>query len=174
VLAILAHEMGHVFWHDNCDHGQNQTNQRSCFDDFHKYGWKTVGGRWNLRRFGAMIPGAKHKLRVFDDWETDQPPYHIMEQLYEGPTFASLFAAVAPDEDVAETYKFIVLRDARDAPVPPQISGPQLTSLVVSFDNGSDPPWQGNIMAHLATSDLCAKRTYIEGLLRVTPPPCLP
>lgn len=169
ILAILAHEMGHLFWHDYCDHAENQSNQRACFDGFHKYGWETVGGRWNLRHFGAPIPGAKHKVSAFDNWQVEEQPYPVLRRLYEGPTFASLFAVVAPDEDLAETYKFVVLRDARDAPVPPQTSSPQLTSLAIGFNEGSAFPWQGNIMANLAKSDLCAKAAYIESLLRVTP-----
>jgi len=165
VLAILAHEMGHMFWHDICDGDNNQNDQRRCFSHFHKFGWVDVGGHWTLRSFGDPIPGAK-QLRDESGAALQQPRtvQAALQRLYagNGPVrFADLFATRAPDEDIAETYKFLALTDAID----PDRS--RVTSLIVQGDT-----WAGDVVANLVKPDLCAKVQFIRTSLLEPALPC--
>jgi hypothetical protein len=158
VLAILAHEMGHLFWHDVCDGDSNQRDQRRC-GSFHKHGWQNVGDHWTLREFGAPIPNAKHYPLVDDSvsiMKQTQPPFPALKRLYAGRNsvtrWVDLFAAVAPDEDVAETYKLAALTDSSDA------NRPRLAALTVSYGDN----WNGDIVANLDRQELCSKLQFIE------------
>jgi hypothetical protein len=166
VLGILAHEMGHMFWHDVCDGDSNQRDQRRCYAHFHRYGWQNVGDHWTLRTFGQRIPAASQLRADFvAGVERGRISPAALQRLYtgsDGPVrWANLFATVAPDEDIAETYKYLALTDAVDP------HRPRVTSLIVQGDS-----WTGDVVANLGRSDLCAKVQFIRTSLLQPALPC--
>lgn len=166
VLAILAHEMGHMFWHDVCDGDSNQRDQKRCFAHFHKYSWQNVGDHWTLRTFGEKIPAAA-QLRddIVPGLQRGRVSSAALERLYAGKgtpvRWAGLFATIAPDEDIAETYKYLALTDQSDP------DRPRVTSLIVQGDS-----WSGDIVANLGRQDLCAKVQFIRTSLLQPALPC--
>jgi hypothetical protein len=101
VLAVMAHETGHVMWYDKSVRG------KPCFaSNFMTPSW--TGGTPNRRwvDFAAFTPND-HKA----DPET-HPKKKLLtpgkaRKLYEN--FVSVFAAVSPEEDYIETYKLSAL-----------------------------------------------------------------
>jgi hypothetical protein len=91
-----------------------------------------------------------------------------LRRLYEGRgsivRWADLFAAIAPDEDVVETYKLVALKDAAGP------NGARLASLTVAFTGSG--AWSGDIMVNLTKQKLCTKVQFIKTSLLQPPPPC--
>jgi hypothetical protein len=165
VLAILAHEMGHMFWHDVCDGDSNQRDQRRCYAHFHKYSWQNVGDHWTLRTFGKKIPAASQLREDVVDLQRSRTAAAALQRVYTGTAgpirWADLFATIAPDEDIAETYKYLALTDASDP------NRPRVTSLIVQGDS-----WSGDVVANLGKQDLCAKVQFIRTSLLQPAVPC--
>ena len=105
LLGILAHEVGHIIWRD-----QDEFLQSSCYQS-----WNPLGRRHadikSFHGFGVRARYSKPKgARSF-------------AELYQSASWASLFAAVSPDEDFIETYKLIVMNS----------SSPRLDRLEVQY-----------------------------------------
>jgi hypothetical protein len=125
ILAVIAHELGHVLLADtNADgDGGNEhdgkrkcdkpTGLRNCFKN------KFLGSSlWdsNLfyqRRWVAFGKRNNNKYRGGQDYD-DVRTIGDIEKIYD-KRFLSLFAAVSPEEDFVETYKYYVLADVTEA-----------------------------------------------------------
>jgi hypothetical protein len=134
ILSEVAHEMGHVLLADANADGQNIGHPRrrvsgpprsACFEDaflgtswnadaFHKHmrRWVDFGfqnhniqknpdSEFNLERVRRAVRASKF------DVASD-----AIENVYRNKEFVSLQAKVAPEEDLAETYRYKVLVDA--------------------------------------------------------------
>jgi hypothetical protein len=107
VLAILAHEMGHiVWWEKNVGAG-----------DFPTLSWTGKGVQHGFHDFGVEDPQNPPQRRpVKSDVQYDlhylgsAKAAQDLQTIYSGE-WASLFATVAADEDFVETYKLVVLTD---------------------------------------------------------------
>jgi hypothetical protein len=133
VLAVMAHELGHILWWNK------GLLSRPCptplppgVDQiFWKIAWRNPAGPPPFHNFGVQFP-TDQRLRgpSKDDVRANagNPPVarNLLRQIY-GGDWASLLANVAPDEDLIETYKLSILTTARNAG-----KGP-LTSLVVNI-----------------------------------------
>jgi hypothetical protein len=139
ILSEIAHEMGHVLLADANADGSNQAHPRrevsgpprtSCFETaFLGTSWKADIFHKHMRRwadFGFQnsneqknpdsqfnVERAKAAVRARDFRVADQ----AVENVYRDKDFVSLQAKVAPEEDLAETYRVKVLVDA--SPNPP-------------------------------------------------------
>lgn len=118
ILAVVAHELGHVLLADNNADGDGGNERpcdkptgpvRNCFKT------KFLGpGNWDSSRFKqrrwvafGRRNGNKHLGgQDYDDVRT----IGDIEKIYD-KRFVSLFAAVSPEEDFVETYKYMVLAD---------------------------------------------------------------
>jgi hypothetical protein len=130
LLAILAHETAHWI--------VSRNDVSSCtFDgaNFVSKTWSSQGDQPRIHFFGDEVPGAtringptKAELVAEVQSSPDQP-LPKLTQVYSGnttgdghATWASLLAAMAPDEDFVETYTLLVLANAvsvgNTAPVP--------------------------------------------------------
>lgn len=159
VLAVLAHELGHIlFW------GRNAIN-RPCPNPppngdpiFWRIAWSRAAGPPPFHNFGVQ---DTHDQRIRGPSKDDvranagNPPVarSLLGQIYSGD-WASLLANVAPDEDLIETYKLFVLTTARSAG-----RGP-LTSLVFTIPGaGTVDVIQNFFLNH--TTWLFRKRAWI-------------
>jgi hypothetical protein len=133
VLAVLAHEYGHVLFYDTFKPLGGSVNYGNfCGDTFFSDSWQTLPTPPNWRLFG--VPDGVHKP---DDVQTTElvklagpvpsDPTRasaLANRLYSltgtgAPTgrWASLFATFSPDEDFVETFKHFVLRNAVGRPL---------------------------------------------------------
>jgi hypothetical protein len=151
ILAILAHEMGHLFWHNICDGKNDQKTQTGCDNVFHNSGWAILADTshpWHLRQFGTTINGATHRLPAPPDsaqLENDRWPFPHLKDLYSSDTWSDMFSFIAPDEEIAEAYKFMALMEASD-------SGTILQSMVIQVPDEGTPAtggWSSDIVARL-------------------------
>jgi hypothetical protein len=139
VLAELAHELGHTLLADTNADGVNENHPRreisgppqsSCFEDaFIASSWdadrfhhnmtrwvefgeqnhnkqKNPDVRFNLNRLKASA--ARGGLNSAND---------VLTRVYRSGEFVSFPAAIRPEEDFVETYKYKVLLDAGSKPV---------------------------------------------------------
>jgi hypothetical protein len=153
VLAALAHEMGHVRWYDIIDPGRVGARNFNAFCGGSFFvSW--AGGaaqrhrppEW--RRFlklserqNQQLPDAHrsglHVHHIDDALSAPLRAGDLLEQIYmPAAPWASFFAAISPDEDFAETYKFKVLTSA----------SPPLTSLPIAIP-GTGGIYRENIPA---------------------------
>jgi hypothetical protein len=120
ILAILAHEMGHVIWWERL-----LENQQCNYIYFYRFsGWTDYKIGHGFHDFGKDV-----NLRTADPPDIyqvlrdlyGQPPHPIpnlgmaardLFQIYSGE-WASLFATVSLDEDFIETYKLWTLTQAQ-------------------------------------------------------------
>lgn len=114
VLAILAHEYGHVIWWDK------HIDQQKCTNDYRYYyqysNWPNYYIGRGFHRFGQLNNGQTNDqpdvYRVLQDLDGQQPNPNSaisdLRKIYSGE-WASLFATVSLDEDFIETYKLWVL-----------------------------------------------------------------
>jgi hypothetical protein len=134
VLAVLSHELGHtVFADTNADlnkqgerdefnkvgESPGRRNQRyKCFHrDFIKTSWDHTN--WRKRRWVGFGEQNRNKQRdiSFDLAATRKDAANgnfaavtdVLRKVYEVRQFASLFAAVSPEEDFADSYKYRML-----------------------------------------------------------------
>jgi hypothetical protein len=154
VLAVLAHEMGHILW------WEKQIRTQQCLNPpanpspppanlpakFTDFSWKTAAATPNFHKFGIQnngvggFGGDKRKSNVpskDDVVASIGQPVNALNELaaiYSGE-YASLFATVSPDEDFIETYKMCILNSAQ-----PTSSGSGPLSYLIA-----DIPFHGNI-----------------------------
>jgi hypothetical protein len=155
VLAILAHEMGHIVWWER-DVGNSA---------FPEISWTTKSVQHGFHNFGVEDPNnpaLHHPVKADVQYDLRYlPPERAASDLQKiyGGEWASLFATVAADEDFVETYKLIVLTDT-SASTPTRQA---LTSLkvMIARDGAAD------ILANLADpkSKLHEKAKWVRDLL---------
>ena len=136
VLAVLAHEMGHILAFRKQVLNQPCRNVLPPVQQiFWKNGWGNAADPGHFHQFGLQIRGDQ-RLRGPDKDHVNgsaavlgqiygikplaMPPQKISD-------WASLLANVAPDEDVIETYKLLILRTANN------VDGGPLTSLKITI-----------------------------------------
>ena len=123
LLAALAHEMGHIIWYssdliddDNC------TIAGDTPADFFDGSWRVANLQARFHGPGQPEPNASiHANRsdptlatiIADAQKNDSGSLATdLQTIYSSGTWMSLFSSVAPDEDLAETYKYVVLNNA--------------------------------------------------------------
>lgn len=120
ILAILAHEMGHIIWWDYRRGVGSQNCYGVYFSQFSNWPSNVINHGWH--GFGVQIPNQRTADRpdlfqVIDDFQSGSPGIGIAAQHLQtiyGGEWASLFATVSVDEDFIETYKLRVLTDTSD------------------------------------------------------------
>ena len=138
-LAVIAHELGHVLlaatnadghWylqHKPFKDERTNANKNSCFDEtaFLLYWDDKVYHSNHQRRwvkFGNTGESHKNKYRDTNiDFDTlkgqiNSGSTDMMTTLYQNAGLVSMFAAVAPEEDFVETFKYYVLATANQPP----------------------------------------------------------
>jgi hypothetical protein len=167
LMGALAHEIGHILWYEKLGESPNDF----CNGGFFPLSWVTPvhpapldsnGHRWRhflsptergkLKNTGRWLDSHKRWPHVTDIDNSRNRYYtaYLIEQLFT-PTepWASAFAAVSPDEDFVETYKFKVLTTAN----------PPLTSVTITLPTHGVPSYV-NVARDYADgkkSDLSAK-----------------
>ena len=140
LLGILSHELGHVLWHSECSRG--------C-DEVHRYGWTDVGTVAHLHKFGAtgdaipLKPDYYYTVPdVAADWTTNSgnPPASKLYKLYFSGIWPSLFGFVAPDEDMAETIKLLILSKSGLSSLTVKLSASVVKDMVTYLKQGSSAP----------------------------------
>jgi hypothetical protein len=118
LLAIIAHEEGHIIAQRLLLRGGDTPHSCGNPDGkfFSDYTWMNLGSIPNFHYFGKTI-NASHLPGVGDPYpmtiatEPAATANGDMMKLYDGNhNFVSLFAALAPDEDIAETYRYRALK----------------------------------------------------------------
>lgn len=125
LLAMIAHEEGHIIWQRHLR--RNADNHKNCPDqiEYNAYSWSSVGSVPAYHEFNTPV-GAKHNnddpfpsaIRTAADRDGARAASNadqLVSRVYTNTNFASLFAALAPDEDAAEAYKYHVLRKVPSA-----------------------------------------------------------
>lgn len=122
LLAMIAHEEGHIIAQRHL--GPKADHPTPCLSDhvdYTYYTWSDPGNIPTYHAFGADV-GAKHKTNdpfpaAITMAAARDKVNHTMDAdagmtlLYKtNGNFPSLFAALAPDDDIAEAYKYHVLR----------------------------------------------------------------
>jgi len=141
LLSILAHELGHLILAEtNADgtggHGhkhmrsdlcftqQQRPNPKTCFDNaflaptgVNNRLWNTATFHQNMRRwieFGDVAHRRNRYQSAAHELGTVLANPGAAADLLDGE-FASLYAAVSPEEDFVETYKYKILADVAQA-----------------------------------------------------------
>jgi hypothetical protein len=130
VLAVLAHELGHVLLADTNADGTaarryrprqwrpSPPPQSTCFEhDFLQNPWNRDVFHNHMRRW-VKFGDQNNNL-------PNPPKSSEIENLYNSGKFVSVFAAWSPEEDFVETFKIRALRDA-------------LAALWVKFPSGNN------------------------------------
>ncbi len=176
LLAALAHEVGHLRWFDTVNPANYCTPNFFAYGwnkPYHQAPGSTANGYWRdlltpnnrgyLRSHGNFLDRHKNPPQI-DDIDNQAPGSVAQNQLIYQllvslpsvppapiPPWASLFAAMTPDEDFVETYKFKVLTDQT-----PNATGSNhpLTSVWITVPNGQGAGANGtaNIVADYRNS----------------------
>jgi hypothetical protein len=152
LLAALAHEVGHIGWYVVV----NPLAEPTTFCNGNFFGgswvapvhrpppWRTLltpAERARLRRTGNWRDAHKSPPQIdqIDNFSPGDPSARplIFALLDATQPWASLFAAMAPDEDFVETYKFEVLTTAN----------PPLTSVTITLPGGGTANLAVNYLA---------------------------
>jgi len=120
VLAILAHEIGHILWWDK--NVGNRTCVKASQSRFSNYSWPSNQVAHGFHRLGQQdkqnrTTDRPDKDDVLLDFRYDNPPGSSnypdavadLQTMYLSGNWASLFATVSVDEDFIETYKLWIL-----------------------------------------------------------------
>jgi hypothetical protein len=107
VLAILAHEMGHILWWEH-DVGASE---------FPAISWTGKSVQHGFHQFGVedpQNPPQRHPVKADVQYDLrylgPAKAAADLQTIY-GGEWASLFATVAADEDFVETYKLVVMTE---------------------------------------------------------------
>jgi hypothetical protein len=125
VLAVLAHEYGHVYWFDNFVQppGSSQITNTFCNVSFYPSGsWggrpvgvptNRLGKRW--ADFGDISPAAGPDVQGLPN-QIDSGGYpgvaDALHRIHSSGQWASALAAFSPDEDFVETFELWTLGNA--------------------------------------------------------------
>jgi hypothetical protein len=163
LLAALAHEVGHIRWYDLV--AANGTDPASfCGGTFFQNAWN---GRIRPPRWRTLLT-APERLRLWGNgpnWPNmhKRPPHvrdidnldnsprraQLIRDLFAaGQPWASAFAAVSPDEDFVETYKFKVLTTASTPLTSAKITvpgAPPDADIAADYANGIKPDLQTKV-----------------------------
>jgi hypothetical protein len=133
VLAALAHELGHVLLADANVDGTDRRNPRTklvgppqsaCFESaildswdanlFHRHmqRWVLFGDQNHNRPKSHKIAFSLKRLQHFAHSGRFAAVNDVIRKVYDSKEFVSLPAAIRPEEDLIETYKYKVLMDA--------------------------------------------------------------
>lgn len=140
VLAVMAHELGHIRWVEvNIRGGFGQAHDFRRLNDCNFFvGWgshtdKTLEPKKRWRRFGDVANEENNdhtnspKLSEFQSAANDQARGQLLHDLYAASQpWASYLGANAPDEDYVESYKLDVLVSAGLSTMPmtiPNVGG---------------------------------------------------
>jgi len=119
LIAILAHEMGHMKW-EKYDVAKINRTSNSCLDPvtqeytlFKDIGWAYYNNSPKWQYFGkednanVTIDGADKDQLAYDLGNNNNESYDL-KTIYDG-NWASIFSTVSPNEDYVETYTLIQL-----------------------------------------------------------------
>jgi hypothetical protein len=124
LLAAIAHEMGHILARrlllksDNSDHAR-QCNTPTGPKSFTDIAWLDAGSFTTFHDFGQDV-AATHRASgdpYLRDIRREVGQNSLVAadrdiyKIYHNGNYSSLFASLAGDEDIAETYKYHVLRE---------------------------------------------------------------
>jgi len=115
VLAVLAHELGHIKWHRD-----NIPLSLWCFQDsFVNKSWlqdNSLGQAYRKTWTDFNDRAGNHRHNTPHPHDNNLNQQRIRSIYDNGSTdgFVSAFAAVSPEEDFVETYKLVVLRSVTD------------------------------------------------------------
>jgi hypothetical protein len=152
VLATLAHEVGHLLLSDSNADGSDPAHPRrkvsdpppsACFEDsflglswdagtFHQHMRRFVGfGTQNRnRRTNPTLAFDVEQLRSAVQDGRFVPVIDAVHAVYRAREFVSFFAAVSPEEDFVETYKYHALAEAmRRQPLVIDLDGQEIDVL---------------------------------------------
>jgi hypothetical protein len=146
VLAVLAHEMGHIlaFRKSVLNQPCQSVLPPGVNPIFWRNGWANASDPGKFHVFGVQMPGDSRLHGPDKDHVNGDPT--VLAQIYgiipypppnppQPPQlhsdWASLLANVAPDEDLIETYKLMILQNANNLGAG---NGP-LTSLIITIRN---------------------------------------
>jgi hypothetical protein len=148
LLAALAHEVGHIAWYVEVSSVLGP--DYFCNQDFFGTSWywgvqrppvwralSTPTQRSTLDEWRNIHKKLPHISQIDNPGSGDDPKQFIYELLDKSQPWASLFAAVSPDEDFVETYKFEVLMTAY----------PNLTSVKIKVPSVGDADIVGDYRA---------------------------
>jgi hypothetical protein len=159
VLAILAHEMGHIVWWER-DVGAG---------DFPTISWTSKSVQHGFHNFGVedpqnppQRPPVKADVQYDLRYLTPAKAAADLQTIY-GGEWASLFATVAPDEDFVETYKLVVLTERGTSP-----ARQALTTLKVTIPGASG----ADVLANLnnPATKLAQKAKWVRDLVAKASP----
>jgi hypothetical protein len=122
ILAVVAHELGHVLLADNNadgDGGNEHKDKRPCDKPTgpvrNCFKTKFLGASlWNASRFSQrrwVDWGVRNNNKYLGGQDYEDVKIILDIQKIYDKRFVSLFAAVSPEEDFVETYKYKVLAD---------------------------------------------------------------
>jgi hypothetical protein len=134
LIAVLAHEMGHIKWWKNAISAINNGAQTCQVDgsyqlfakigwvnhDAHARNWQPFGTerRYNGRSGSGNSPrGGKDKDAIAGDLNNPGALNSDLTTVFNGE-WASIFATVTPDEDFVETYTLMTLLNAMNRASP--------------------------------------------------------
>jgi hypothetical protein len=111
IVSILAHEIGHVLWHEFVKQGTN------CYTAELTATWQPgwTNERWKrlaARDSASLRNGVPHPESVDDDAEQANGKRRAAgkaKRMVETKQFSSILGAASPEEDFVETYKTVVL-----------------------------------------------------------------
>lgn len=135
VLAVLAHEFGHVYWFDSF-----VSNAGGSFANTFCGGIFYPGGNWGTSPVNVPNSGG-HRFVFFGDTSTYSGSHvpglpGTLHSIYSSGNWASALAAFSPDEDFVETFELRVLLKAG-------LTGLQInTDFIVPVPNGSWLAWK--------------------------------
>jgi hypothetical protein len=158
VLAALAHEFGHILWYDSLRSDPNgiYNPKNFCINTgtgFFDNAWSSVtqpGARWvdfatNQDQPKGLLP---HDVITALSNSNPSTAADYLNKLYANDStsasslWPSLFAALSPQEDFAETYKIYILTHKKTN------GGNPLTSMILNISDGTNM-YTPNIFADL-------------------------
>ena len=129
LLAELAHEMGHIHWHEAVKRTAN------CYATALDRSWVTpvVTGSPRWQPYNVGYPSSGHESGVGGHIPTIKAGREAenasLRAIYSAGHFASLLGSATQEEDFVETYRLTVLYHARELP---------LRSLIVANAQSTD------------------------------------
>jgi hypothetical protein len=119
LLAVIAHEVGHVVYFQYC-----QRPPQTCTALFHSYNWLTITNPNRTRQRAVPFKSwtnwrsdrDRHLDKLAAQWIKTPDQASQLFDLYgygaADANWASLLAATAPDEEFVELFEFLIVRNA--------------------------------------------------------------